>query len=153
MDKTISKGNSDLLYPVKLLRIRNYESPVQRLNYCWSESEDRRIIFRESDNLQCIFSFLFLDLFFMKCRERHNEVPNLPTRNDVEVCWLTNVETINLRCENVSWSNDRCVVSILGGGCVRREWGWRGRGGVGGGSVVGWGGEGTGGGRGKWCSN
>ena len=33
------------------------------------------------------------------------EGPNLPTRNDVEVWWLTNHEAINLRCEN-DWTID-----------------------------------------------
>ena len=34
-----------------------------------------------------------------------HELPDLPTRNDVEIWWLTNDETINLRSEN-GWTID-----------------------------------------------
>ena len=34
-----------------------------------------------------------------------NELPNVPTRNDVETWWLTNEETINSRSEN-DWTID-----------------------------------------------
>jgi hypothetical protein len=34
-----------------------------------------------------------------------NEIPNLPTRNDVKTWWLSNEETMNLRSEN-DWTID-----------------------------------------------
>ena len=70
-DLFLQKGMAKriLLYPVKVLRIRNLR--VQQFNYFWWESEGRRIIFHESDITRRIFLFFFFYTFFstlVKCR-------------------------------------------------------------------------------------